>query len=164
MVENVTSKKVIKNVVERMWSSNKYDVMARGYEYYKKMKPILQRNSVANVSLFYQFLLKCKSLPYSKKGVTTTYEHVWGYYKSEATDEEKTRYKQLVSRLQEIELIFYKFPNVVVDAVTFIRELNEKYPKPYITQSNFIYPKPEWNIVIVKGNHYSIFDGVVTKV
>ncbi|UHA75572.1 hypothetical protein [Paenibacillus sp. 481] len=86
--------------IERLWAAHKYDIMARGYRYYKEVALMFRHATTMEELLDIEIRISgLRHLPYTTKGLRTSLEHMWGYVKKHATVAERTTYEQLTAAL-----------------------------------------------------------------
>lgn len=137
------STKRIRTLTEKLWARNKYSVMAIGYEHYKNVSTAL-KIAESNEQLLgvYNLLRDTLKLPYTRKGMRTTLEHMWGYFKKFATSEEKELFIMKRNELGNADILSEKD---IQSIRTYLVELLERYPSDYLQQSHFLHPKEQWN-------------------
>ncbi|MCA0989004.1 YbgA family protein [Alkalihalobacillus algicola] len=142
----------MRKVTEKLWAKNKYSVMAKGYEHYKHVSNVLKEaQSVEELYDIYVLIGESIRLPYTKKGMRTTLEHMWGYFKNRADKDEKREFFRSMNEildgegeLSEEQIKLLKNP---------VTHLVNKYPSDYISQSHFIRGDVGWN-VLFEGKDY----------
>ncbi|WP_226654543.1 YbgA family protein [Pseudalkalibacillus hwajinpoensis] len=140
------SNKRIRPITEKLWARNKYTVMAKGYEHYKNIGEALKKaQSPEELLDVYDLLKKTLTLPYTKKGMRTTLQHMWGYFKKRATSEEKEEFIAVMNE-QLTDLNPLTDHNIEVIQKQ-IWKLLETYPSDYLLQSSFVQPQRKWNEV-----------------
>ncbi len=149
------SEKRSRTLTEKLWARNKYTVMAKGYEHYKRVSVAL-KNADSTEELFavYKQIEETLNLPYTKKGMRTTLQHMWGYFKKEATSEEKDVF------FVKLEYLMSCSPPLTDQEVEPIRDhlmtLLGKYPSQYLLNSTLIQPHLLWNEVDYKKQKHVI--------
>ncbi|WP_036696010.1 hypothetical protein [Paenibacillus taiwanensis] len=88
----------IRRYTEQLWAGMKYDIMARGYRYYKEIAAqFSQAKSVADYEQIQVDLLYTQHhIPYSPAGLRTSIEHMWGYVSKHVSLEERIQYEALL--------------------------------------------------------------------
>lgn len=90
--------KQIKKQTEYLWASRKYDIMARGYQYYKVVSAHFHKTSTSSdLEHITQRIQQIAEFPYSYPGMSTAIPHMWGYIKRQVTDDERQQYESLWS-------------------------------------------------------------------
>ena len=140
------SDKRIRTLTEKLWAKNKYTVMAKGYEHYKNIGEALKKAQSPEELLYvYNLLKETLTLPYTKKGMRTTLQHMWGYFKKRATREEKEEFIAIMTeQLSDLDPLTDHNIEVIRKQLW---KLLETYPSDYLLQSSFVHPKRKWNEV-----------------
>lgn len=108
------------------WAKHKYWVMARSQQDYNKIRLMAKGNewSIEKQRSYEEILAELERLEPTDKTLRVAYQHIWGYFKKEATEAEKSNYKLLINQRildgEGLEL--------------FLKELAVKYDKIYLTQ------------------------------
>ncbi|TLS35829.1 DUF1722 domain-containing protein [Pseudalkalibacillus caeni] len=149
---------LVKVLVEKLWARNKYDVMARGYHYYKDIKEMF-RNAVEKdhyLDIFRE--ITCvRNEPYQSHNMRNTLEHMWGYFKKVASGSEKEAFFNLLSRMHSCPDTYFSLPDEVESVIAFLNEMLDTYPNSYLSQSHILNKgKTSWNTVIYKKELYRI--------
>ncbi|WP_273831796.1 YbgA family protein [Guptibacillus sedimenti] len=140
------SDKRIRTLTEKLWARNKYTVMAKGYEHYKKIGNSLKKAKSPEELLYvYDLLKETLTLPYTKKGMRTTLQHMWGYFKKRATSEEKDEFIAAMNK-QLSALDPLTDHNIELFRMQLLKLL-KTYPSDYLLQSSFVQPQRKWNEV-----------------
>ncbi len=140
------SDKRIRTLTEKLWARNKYTVMAKGYEHYKNLRESLKKAQSPEELLYvYDLLKETLTLPYTKKGMRTTLQHMWGYFKKRATSEEKEEFIAIMNK-QLSDLDPLTDQNIEPFRIQ-LWKLLETYPSDYLLQSSFVQPQRKWNEV-----------------
>lgn len=137
--------KRIRTLTEKLWARNKYTVMAKGYEHYKNVSTAL-KNAQSNEQLLdvYALLKDTLKLPYTRKGMRTTLEHMWGYFKKQATTDEKDLFVMKRNELDDTEILT---DQDIEDIRSYLSELLATYHSDYLKKSHFLHPEEKWNEV-----------------
>lgn len=78
---------------ELLWASEKYTVMAKGYNFYKDIQGIMREaQSAADYTEIEKRIVRLKQKPFDKKALIITLEHVWGYFKKTADESDKQHF------------------------------------------------------------------------
>lgn len=112
------------NIYE-LWAHHKYSVMARGYDHYKNVRALLgnkKRCSFEEAGYLPEQIIKLLDLPLTAPALANVVDHLWGYFKREASDAEKERY--LSRQMDDLPAL-----------VRFIFELACKYNREYLQHS-----------------------------
>jgi uncharacterized protein YbgA (DUF1722 family) len=127
----------MKKETELLWASEKYTIMAKGYAYYKNIQGNMREAETdEDFREIQQLIVKYKCEPYQVKAVVNTLEHVWGYFKKSADEEDKKHFFSLLNQLSESGTgTMDEIPN---EMMHFLQYLLKKYPSEYLKQSTFI--------------------------
>lgn len=77
------------------WAHHKYSVMARGYSHYKEIQSYLQpmKNcSLQEAGELIEMIATIMEKPVTEPALSNTVDHLWGYFKREASGPEKEIY------------------------------------------------------------------------
>lgn len=123
--------------------------MAKGYGHYKEIQKMLKEaQTVSDYFNVYQTIKTKKGMPFSHKDVINTLEHIWGYFKSEATFSEKHSFFTMLEEARTYSSSEYDiYPRDVKKAIGFLAYLLELYPNRYMEQSSIFRPWSEWNMI-----------------
>ncbi|WP_170885676.1 DUF1722 domain-containing protein [Bacillus alkalicellulosilyticus] len=158
-MEKIENIKFARKILEKLWAQNKYDVMSKGYEQYVTLRN--QYRELPELLIFdglYDTFSTIMSKPYKRTGMLTTLEHVWGYFKREATEEEKQLFFEKLHFCKALPDEFREFPKELLDILQLVERLKDTYKKPYIQQSTLL-TRGKWNEIMVKGRRYYFVDG-----
>ena len=127
----------MKKEAELQWASEKYTIMAKGYAFYKDIQGKM-RDAEADEDYreIQQLIVKYKSEPYQVKAVVNTLEHVWGYFKKSAVEEDKKHFFSLLNQLSDSKT--ETMDEIPYEMMLFLQYLLEKYPSDYLKQSTFL--------------------------
>ncbi|MHA8110348.1 YbgA family protein [Lactobacillaceae bacterium Melli_B4] len=112
------------------WAFNKYWVMKHSQQAYNQIRQLARGNdwTVDKQRQYQQLLNQVAQLPPTKATLTTAYQHIWGYFKKIATDEERSTYVNLLDQL-----------TVDNDQLgSFLVQLTKKYQIKYLLASRII--------------------------
>lgn len=117
--------------LEREWQKYKYEVLAKSPTIYREIRELLKDKNSYPAFEFYQLLEKAAANTIEPGHVINAAQHVWGYCKKQATEQEK---KQFTSRLER-----YAAGRLSDRALKmFLWRLAEKYDQKYLLQSLFL--------------------------
>jgi len=77
------------------WAHHKYSVMARGYSFYKEIQSLLKQKKPSPISEeknLIEAVLGILEKPVTPKALMNVTQHLWGYFKEEASAAEKEQY------------------------------------------------------------------------
>ena len=120
----------IKRECEEIWAKNKYYVLSKSHKTYLEIREYLKEEDVDILSLN-EKIQKARDMEESKKDFSNAILHVWGYFKKEASENEK---QGLFDMLEEY-MDGKKSQTSVID---YINALLEKYPNKYLQESTLL--------------------------
>ena len=82
-----------------LWAKNKYLVLSRSSNIYKEIREYLKRDQV-EVSHVEDLIQQALALPENRGQVSNAFQHIWGYFKKQATAEEKADFMLLLEKYQ----------------------------------------------------------------
>jgi uncharacterized protein YbgA (DUF1722 family) len=127
----------LKKETELLWASEKYTVMAKGYNFYKDIQgKMREAQSAADYMEIEKLIVRFKQKPFDKKALINTLEHVWGYFKKTADDSDKQQFFSLLDELRDAE--DEHFDKIPYEIHLYMHYLLQKYPSDYLNQSTFI--------------------------
>ena len=127
----------MKKETELLWASEKYSVMAKGYNFYKDIQGKMREAQSAEDYVEIQKLISEYKLKlFDKKALINTLEHVWGYFKKEAEEVDKKHFFSLLDELKRVE--DEHFEEIPYEIQLYLQYLLQKYPSDYLKQSTFI--------------------------
>ena len=85
--------KIISREKEVLWREYKYEVMSHSENHYKHIKKSLQAITLAKLT---DIIDEAKKTEKTTGSVTNAYQHMWGYLKKQATEEEKNKTFELL--------------------------------------------------------------------
>lgn len=152
--------KPIQIATEKLWAKNKYEVMARGYAYYSQIKSSFHHATlVTDYLAIYQTIDSVRKLPFSKRAMVNTLEHLWGYFKKIASPSEKEQFFYLLDRVKQFESEhFTKLPLEIEKCVNYIKQLLLTYPNQYLLNSTLLFDDLCWNEITLKRKNILIND------
>ncbi len=127
----------MKKETESLWASEKYTVMAKGYNFYKEVQSLMRdAQSVADYEKIMTMIADLKEKPFERRALCNTLEHVWGYFKKSADEVDKQHFFSLLDTLRESDEEY--FDEVPYEIDLFLQFLLQKYPSEYLSRSTFI--------------------------
>lgn len=118
--------------IEKLWREEKYHVLLHSQQSYNEIRELLKSSpSLQEVQLKIEEALRCKP---TKGTVINAYDHMWGYFKNNATEAEKEQSKTLKSDFQS-DLITKN------ELLTFLKELAQQYNVTYLLESRVLQTK-----------------------
>ncbi|WNB92325.1 DUF1722 domain-containing protein [Bacillus sp. NEB1478] len=124
----------MKKETELRWASEKYAIMAKGYAFYKdiqsKMRDALCDEDYKKIQ---HLIVKYRNEPYNVKATVNTLEHIWGYFKKSAAEEDKKHFFSLLDQMKDLEA--ESIDEIPYEMMLFLQYLLEKYPSDYLNKS-----------------------------
>lgn len=115
---------------QKEWAYQKYWVMAHSQQHYNALRQLFKGNewSDEKYQLFKQLILEAQDISPSEKTLRVAYQHIWGYFKKQATSDELEVYEGLEASLA----------NSSLDMLAFLKRLAEKYQVTYLLASRIL--------------------------
>lgn len=109
---------------QRSWAYHKYWVMLHSQKAYEETRQLTKHNiwNKEKQLRYEEILVECSQTEPTRGSVINTCLHIWGYFKKEATIEEKTQFFELIEE-DPIPL------SLVLD---WLHDLSIKYKKRYL--------------------------------
>jgi len=127
----------LKKETEQLWASEKYTVMAKGYNLYKEVQGLMRdAQTNADYEKVTMLIAEMKKKPFERRALCNTLEHVWGYFKKSAEEVDKEHFFSLLNTLRESDEEYYDETPYEIDL--FLQYLLQKYPSEYLSRSTFI--------------------------
>ena len=109
---------------EILWREEKYNVMFYSQNHYNAIRQAMKNKaSYKEISALIEQAL---SLTPTEGSMRNACQHMWGYFKKVATEQEKKKYEQLIQTTNFNELL------------TFLKGLAEKYEVTYLRESRIL--------------------------
>lgn len=116
--------------LELEWSKYKYSVLERSPANYNKIRNLLKDKTQYPVLEFYNLVEDSLEIEENVGNVINAAQHVWGYFKSFASDVEKSRFEKLLTD--------YKNKKVNKNRIiNFLNKLSVKYKIDYLLESYY---------------------------
>lgn len=118
--------------LEHEWSLYKYAVLERNPVIYQEIRQLLNNKNDYPVTEFYRLIDLAFQSDLTSGHVINACEHVYGYFKKIASDEEKSEYTQLIKKVKEdiSALVLIK---------KFLYDLSVKYEQKYLMNSYYFF-------------------------
>ena len=120
----------IKKECEEIWAKNKYFVLSKSHKTYLEIREYLKEEDVDILSLN-EKIQKARDMEESTKDFSNAILHVWGYFKKEASENEK---QGLFDILEE----YIDGKNNQDSVIEYINALLKKYPNKYLQESTLL--------------------------
>lgn len=115
--------------MEERWRTEKYLVMYHSQKHYEQIRETLK--SDCRLADIERLITEAKHTPPTPGSMMNAFQHMWGYFKKQATPEEREKY----SRLQQMES---GSGQTEKERLGFIRSLAEKYEVGYLLESSIL--------------------------
>jgi len=126
---NMELKKIRKDC-EELWARNKYYVLSKSHKTYLEIREYLKEEEV-DVLYLNEKIQKARDMEDSKKDFSNAILHVWGYFKKEASENEK---QGLFDMLEE----YMDGKKSQLSVIDYINALLKKYPNKYLQESTLL--------------------------
>ena len=120
------------NNLELEWSKYKYTILEHSHANYNKIRELLKNKDEYPIIKFYSLIEEALEKEYSIGGTVNAVLHVWGYFKSNATEIEK---KKFIKYLEGYE----KGSNSKKLLKNFLWKMALKYEEDYLLNSYYFY-------------------------
>jgi hypothetical protein len=120
----------IKRECEELWAKNKYYVLSKSHKTYLEIREYLKEEEV-DVLYLNEKIQKARDMEDSKKDFSNAILHVWGYFKKEASENEK---QGLFDMLEE----YMDGKKSQLSVIDYINALLKKYPNKYLQESTLL--------------------------
>lgn len=117
-----------KKAVESLWRKEKYKVMYYNQNQYNYIRQLM-RNQLDDISLLEQVIRKTYEMTPTRGSKLNSYQHMWGYFKKIATDDEKVQYQTFIKDFDSNETELH----------TLLKQLAEKYDVQYLKNSSILF-------------------------
>ena len=119
-----------KSQCQKLWAQNKYLVLSHSSNIYQEIRQYL-KNEEVEVSHVQELIDRACQIPEHRGQVCNSFQHIWGYFKKKATEDERKDYMLLLDR--------YRFAQASKeDVIAKTRELLERYPNAYLQDSTLL--------------------------
>lgn len=116
-----------RNACEKHWAKNKYLVLSKSHKIYLDIREYLKNDQVSLAELK-RLIKNAKDLEESPKDIVNAYQHIWGYFKDDASLDEKEKFLYLIDQYQK-DII------VKEEVLDYLKVFLEKYPCDYLQKS-----------------------------
>lgn len=119
-----------KSQCQQLWARNKYLVLSHSSNIYNEIRQYLKNEDV-EVSQVQEMIDRACQITGHRGQVCNAFQHIWGYFKKKATENERKDYMLLLDR--------YRFGQASKeDLITKTRDLLELYPNTYLQHSTLL--------------------------
>ena len=115
---------------QQLWARNKYLVLSHSSNIYNEIRQYLKNEEVEG-SYVQNLIDRACQIPEHRGQVCNAFQHIWGYFKKQATDNERKDYMLLLNS--------YRFGQASKeDLITKTRDLLDRYPNTYLQHSTLL--------------------------
>ena len=119
-----------KSQCQQLWARNKYLVLSHSSNIYNEIRQYL-KNEEVELSHVQELIDRACQIPEHRGQVCNAFQHIWGYFKKEASIDERKDYMLLLDR--------YRFGQASKeDLITKTRDLLDCYPNTYLQHSTLL--------------------------
>ncbi|CBJ22843.1 conserved hypothetical protein [Streptococcus mitis B6] len=115
---------------QQLWARNKYLVLSHSSNIYNGIRQYL-KNEEVEVSHVQELIDRAYQIPEHRGQVCNAFQHIWSYFKKQASLNERQDYMLLLDR--------YRFGQASKeDLITKTRDLLDRYPNTYLQHSTLL--------------------------
>lgn len=119
-----------KSQCQQLWARNKYLVLSHSSNIYNEIRQYL-KNEEVEVSMVQEMIDRACQILEHRGQVCNAFQHIWGYFKKKATENERKDYMLLLD--------LYRFGQASKeDLIAKTRDLLERYPNTYLQNSTLL--------------------------
>ncbi len=119
-----------KSQCQQLWAENKYLVLSHSSNIYKDIRQYLKQE-VVELSQVQEMIDRACQIPEHRGQVCNAFQHIWGYFKKQASLAERKDYMLLLDR--------YRFGQASKqDLIARTRDLLKCYPNAYLQDSTLL--------------------------
>ncbi|WP_207696028.1 hypothetical protein DOK67_0000612 [Enterococcus sp. DIV0212c] len=116
---------------QQEWATLKYLILSKSQKDYRAIRKLFADNrwNEEKEQAFRFYLQHALAAPLKKGNVLNAYQHIWGYFKTKATEAEREKYNALIASfsVEQDELL------------PFLKELAIKYQEQYLLHSKILF-------------------------
>lgn len=110
-----------------LWAKNKYFVLGKSQKIYNEIREYLKVEN-PDLDILKSMIEKASNLPDDRGMMANALEHIWGYFKKSAEEDEKLIFLHLLKCYRDGEI-----PKERV--LEYLQSLLKKYPNSYLQES-----------------------------
>lgn len=129
---NLINKRGKIQALEKEWGLYKYLILEHSPKNYQKIRSLLKDKEQYKVVEFYQLIEEALQETVSVGHAVNAFDHVWGYFKNSATQNEKNQFEK-----KKNDFLNQKIPLNTIKK--FLLKLSEKYEEEYLVDSYYFY-------------------------
>ena len=115
---------------QQLWARNKYLVLSHSRNIYNEIRQYL-KNEKVEVSHVQEMIDRACQISEHRGQVCNAFQHIWGYFKKKATDDERQDYMFLLER-------YHSGHATKEDLIAKTRDLLDRYPNTYLQHSTLL--------------------------
>ena len=119
-----------KSQCQQLWAQNKYLVLSHSSNIYNEIRQYL-KNEEVELSQVQEIIDRACQIPEHRGQVCNAFQHIWGYFKKKASDDERKDFMFLLER-------YHCGQASKEDVIAKTRELLELYPNAYLQNSTLL--------------------------
>lgn len=117
----------VRKQCEELWARYKYLVLSKSQKYYLEIREYLKLENI-ELKEVEKIIQKALALEENSSHVENAVLHIWGYFKNQASKDEKEEFFQLLEE--------YKKENIFSEQLLlYLKSLLDKYPNEYLQNS-----------------------------
>ena len=123
-----------KSQCQKLWAQNKYLVLSHSSNIYQEIRQYL-KNEQVEVSEVQEMIDRACQIPEHRGQVCNAFQHVWGYFKKKASEQECQNYMTLLER--------YRYgQSSKEELIAKTRDVLDRYPNTYLQNSTLLKGDP----------------------
>ena len=115
--------------MQQRWSQEKYRVMFHSQKHYNEIREVLKKGT--DIERVDQLIEEAGKIEPTKGSVCNAYQHMWGYFKKYATEEEREAYLSKLDAFMDDNL-------GSEELLSFLRQLALRYKVEYLLKSTIL--------------------------
>lgn len=117
-----------KKAVEKLWRKEKYKVMYYNQHQYNFIRQLM-REQLDDIHILEQIIDETYRMTPTQGAKLNSYQHMWGYFKKIATNDEKVLYQTFIKDFDSNETELH----------TLLKQLAAKYDVQYLKNSSILF-------------------------
>ena len=123
-----------KSQCQQLWARNKYLVLSHSSNIYQEIRQYL-KNEQVELSEVQEMIDRACQIPEHRGQVCNAFQHIWGYFKERASEQERQDYMTLLER--------YRYGQASKEElIAQTRDLLALYPNTYLQDSTLLKGDP----------------------
>ena len=116
-----------KKAVENLWRKEKYKVMYYNQNQYNSIRQLM-REQLDDIHILEQIIYETYRMTPTRGSKLNSYQHMWGYFKKIATEDERSQYQTFIQNFDSNESELH----------ILLKQLAEKYDVQYLKNSSIL--------------------------